>query len=103
MKRLLPALLAVILLCSCVAQPAAPEQKQYTATFLDVFDTVTTIVGRADSQETFEAAAQAIHDDLLFYHQRLMIPYKQIHLGKFYFYLLKKVYLQLCSYFHLLV
>ena len=55
MKRLLPALLAVILLCSCVAQPAAPEQKQYTATFLDVFDTVTTVVGRADSQETFDS------------------------------------------------
>ena len=48
-------------------------QKQYTATFLDVFDTVTTVVGRADSQETFEAAAQAVHDDLLFYHQRFDI------------------------------
>ena len=43
--------------------------KQYNATFLDVFDTVTAVVGRAESQESFQAAAQKIHDDLLYYHQ----------------------------------
>ena len=70
MKRflILPVLLAV-LLCGCSAQQAAPQQKQYTATFLNLFDTVTTIVGRAESEEAFHAQAQAVHDALLEYHQ----------------------------------
>ena len=45
------------------------ETKQYNATFLDVFDTVTTIVGRADSQEAFTANAHAVHDGLMEYHR----------------------------------
>lgn len=70
MKRLiLMLLLLAVPLCGCTAGGNAPEQKQYTATFLDLFDTVTTIVGRAESEETFRAQAQAIHDDLLEYHR----------------------------------
>ena len=65
MKRLL-CLLLVLCLTGCAK---APEQKQYTATFLTLFDTVTSIVGRAESQEAHMAAAQAIHDELLVYHQ----------------------------------
>ena len=45
------------------------EKKQYNATFLDVFDTVTAVVGRAESEEVFQAAAQQVHDELLKYHQ----------------------------------
>ena len=45
------------------------EQKQYSATFLTLFDTVTAIVGRADSKAEFEAGAQAIYDELLEYHR----------------------------------
>ena len=56
------------MLTGCAGQPTAGP-KQYNATFLDVFDTVTTIVGRADSQETFTARAHAVHDALLEYHQ----------------------------------
>ena len=41
--------LLCLLLTGCSGTPAA-QPKQFTATFLDVFDTVTTIVGRADSQ-----------------------------------------------------
>lgn len=68
MKRLLCTLCAaVLLLAGCTAAP--PEKKQYTATFLTLFDTVTTIVGRADSEEAFKAAAQTVHDDLLEYHR----------------------------------
>ena len=55
------------LLASCA--PADPEPQQYTATFLTLFDTVTTIVGRAESREAFEENTQAIHDDLLYYHR----------------------------------
>ena len=61
-------LLLSVLLSGCAGQ-AEPEQKQYTATFLTLFDTVTTIVGRADSEETFREKAQSVHDDLLEYHQ----------------------------------
>ena len=69
-KRLFCLLLAgCLLLSGCAIIPAQPEKTQYTATFLNLFDTVTTIVGQADSKESFEATAQQIHDELLQYHQ----------------------------------
>ena len=70
MKRTLALILAVFLLTGCAA-PAAQEDstQQYTATFLTLFDTVTTIIGRAETEETFKETTQAIHDDLLFYHE----------------------------------
>lgn len=68
MKRLIALLAALCLTLSGCAAPQA-EKKQYTATFLTLFDTVTTIVGRWDSQEGFADAAQAVHDQLLEYHQ----------------------------------
>lgn len=68
MKRLLCTLCAVLLLVSgCSSRP--PEKKQYTATFLTLFDTVTTIVGRAHSEQEFQATAQTLHDELLEYHR----------------------------------
>lgn len=36
---------------------------------MDVFDTVTTVVGYADSEEEFEARAQEFHDEMVEYHQ----------------------------------
>ena len=68
MKRI-PALLLIlsVLLCGCAG--AGEEQKQYTATFLTVFDTVTTIDGRDVSEESFTEKTQAVHDVLLHYHQ----------------------------------
>ena len=70
MKKILPWLLLLcLILCSCAQTPAAPQQKQYTATFLTLFDTVTTVVGRAESEEAFQEKAQAVHDRLLLYHQ----------------------------------
>ena len=68
MKRFLALALCVLLLTGCTG-PKEPEKKQYTATFLTLFDTVTSIVGRADSEEAHMAVAQAIHDELLIYHQ----------------------------------
>ncbi len=69
MKRLF-CLLGVLSLLLCGCMPMATETpKQYTATFLTLFDTVTTIVGPGETQEAFQAQAQAIHDDLEVYHQ----------------------------------
>ena len=68
MKRILALLLTLcLLLCGCAG--AGEEQKQYTATFLTVFDTVTTIIGRDASEAAFTEKAQAVHDELLVYHQ----------------------------------
>ncbi len=70
MKRLvILILLLAVYLSGCNAPAAAPEQKQYNATFLTLFDTVTTIVGRAESETEFKGIVQEIHDDLLEYHQ----------------------------------
>ena len=67
--RILTLLLsAVVLFCGCTA-PMSVGPKQYTATFLTLFDTVTTIVGTAESESAFREQAQSIHDTLLVYHQ----------------------------------
>ena len=62
----------VMIFCLLLGGCAVPEQpapKQYTATFLNLFDTVTTIIGVAESEEILQKQAQAIHDELQFYHQ----------------------------------
>lgn len=69
MKRSIALLLA---LCLCLAgcTPLVQQgEKQYTATFLDLFDTVTSVVGFAGSEEAFQVKAKAIHDDLARYHK----------------------------------
>ena len=67
MKRIFALVLALsLLLCGCTG---GSEPKQYSATFLTVFDTVTTILGRAESEAAFTEKAQAVHEDLLYYHQ----------------------------------
>lgn len=70
MKRIFALVLAALLLTGCGA-PAleADAAQQYIATFLTLFDTVTTIIGRAENEAAFQAKAQAIHDDLLRYHE----------------------------------
>ena len=75
MKRSFAILLVLcLLLTGCSApSPEADTKAQYTATFLNLFDTVTTVIGRAESEEAFQETAQAIHDDLLYYHERFDI------------------------------
>ncbi len=68
LRKLSMLLLAALLLTGCTSVGGQPP-KQYTATFLTLFDTVTTIVGRERSEDAFTVKAQAIHDELLVYHQ----------------------------------
>ena len=69
MKRYCALLLAVgIFLSGCaLVQPSLPEQ--YNATYLDLFDTVTTIVGSGETEEQFRQNARKIYEELLVYHQ----------------------------------
>ena len=68
-RAVLLILLIGILLSGCVQTPPQPGRVSYTATYLTLFDTLTTIKGYADSEEAFHAIAQQIHDALQEYHQ----------------------------------
>ncbi len=66
MKKLLLVSVCVLLLCGCTPKPV---QKQYTATFLSLFDTVTTVVGTAESEQAFQQKVQPIREELDRYHK----------------------------------
>jgi len=66
---LLLLLCGMVLFCGCDAAAGEPELTKYNASFLTLFDTVTTITGFAENEEAFAETAQALHDDLLYYHQ----------------------------------
>lgn len=68
MKRCAPLLLALLFLGGCGA-PGTAGPRQYQATFLTLFDTVTTVVGYGDSEADFQQTARQIHDELLEYHE----------------------------------
>ena len=63
--RLLAVLLALCLLPGCNLR----KPPSYTQTYLDLFDTVTTVKGYADSPEAFQAQAEEVYGTLLRYHQ----------------------------------
>ena len=69
MKRFLCVCLLLCLLLTGCTQPLEPARKQYTATFLTLFDTVTTVTGFAQSETEFQQMTQKLHDELLSYHQ----------------------------------
>ena len=69
MKRFVSLILVCLLLSGCGGQSGQPELRQYNASFLNLFDTVTSITGKAESQEAFTEIAQNIHDQLQAYHQ----------------------------------
>ena len=66
MKKYCAVLLVIsVLLCAC--ETARP--KQYTATYLNLFDTVTTVIGTGEMEKEFRQNAQEIYQQLLTYHQ----------------------------------
>ena len=68
MRRIVAIGLILSLLLTGCALPERGKQ-QHQATFLDLFDTVTTISGMTDSEENFRQQVGQIHDVLLRYHQ----------------------------------
>ncbi|MEG1984415.1 MAG: FAD:protein FMN transferase [Oscillospiraceae bacterium] len=69
-KKLLAAVTVLTLLLGLTAcSPQKTEVKKREASFLTLFDTVTTVVGYAESDESFKQIVQSLHDDLQSYHQ----------------------------------
>lgn len=63
------AIIMIILMTFNLAACGKQEKKRYEAEFLQLFDTVTRIVGYSVSKEEFTKRAQLIHDRLEEYHQ----------------------------------
>ena len=68
--------LCATLLAGCGQEVASASQdpelagyERYTVTWFDVFDTVTTVIGYAASQEEWDSQMEALHSDLVEYHQ----------------------------------
>lgn len=68
-RRMLPILLAGAFLTGCSMPGKTVRQNRYQATFLDLFDTVTTVVGYAESEEAFAKVSREIHNELQEYHE----------------------------------
>lgn len=67
MKRFVCVVLILGMMLSGCSLQAAP--RQYTQTYFTLFDTVTTVTGRASNEAEFAEQAQRIHDALLEYHR----------------------------------
>lgn len=67
-KKIISLLLGVIIVFSLSACSSQSE-KRYEASFLELFDTATTIVGYAKSKEDFTRYSQMIYDNLEEYNQ----------------------------------
>ena len=75
-KRLLAALaclgLCLGLLAGCSSQPkttVSDNAQRFTAYYFDVFDTMTQVIAYCDSQAEFDEQMDALHQDLVAYHQ----------------------------------
>ncbi len=68
-RKILVLLIISVLLINSTACKKEPEVNRYQAQFLELFDTVTTIVGYAENKEVFSEFAQSVYDDLKVYHE----------------------------------
>ena len=64
---ILALILCAAILTGCGAK--APTLNRYQSTFMDVFDTVSSVIGYAPDEETFTVQVQKIHDGLQEYHR----------------------------------
>ena len=66
-KRATAALLLIC--CLLFALPAGAQMQKFSTYFMDSFDTVTTLIGYCEGQDTFDTWAQATHDLMLYLHK----------------------------------
>lgn len=69
MKKKIIIFIVLIILIFNISACSKPTQKRYEASFLELFDTVTTVVGFAQSKEDFTDYSQLIYDYLEDYNQ----------------------------------
>lgn len=69
MKKLAAALLLAALCLACVFPGQAADMNRYSAVFMDTFDTVISLIGFADSQETFDKWSDAVHQQYIYMHK----------------------------------
>ncbi|WP_246213145.1 FAD:protein FMN transferase [Aminipila butyrica] len=69
LKKLMVVIVALMMALNSASCASKPENNRYEAEFLTLFDTVTRIVGYAESKEAFTDQAQFVHDSLEEYHQ----------------------------------
>lgn len=81
LKKKIIIIILVVIFTINMSACSAPDEKRYQASFLELFDTVTTIVGYAPSKEKFTEYSQMIHDYLEEYNQLFDIynDYKDIN------------------------
>ena len=71
-RRLTAGLLASLCLLAAGCGSGDADMRgweKYSAYWFDVFDTVTILTGYAPSQEEWDKQAEAMHEDLLYYHK----------------------------------
>lgn len=67
-KKVVACLLAIVIVTNLTSCRQI-KLKRYNASFLELFDTVTTITGYANNKDEFTQYAQLIHDNLKEYHE----------------------------------
>lgn len=67
--QLLCAAMTLTMLTGCTAPAKHTQEQIYSVNYLDVFDTVTTIMGSAESETDFQEQAQQIHQQLMDLHR----------------------------------
>lgn len=69
MKRKYISILIVIMIALLVTACGGPKKNRYEAQFLVLFDTATTVIGFAETEERFSEMANLVYDELEIYHQ----------------------------------
>lgn len=68
-KKVIALILILTAALNITSCGGSPEKKRYEAQFLELFDTVTSIIAYTDSKEEFTKQSQFIYDTLKEYHQ----------------------------------
>ena len=69
LKKMLCCMVVAVLLVGCTFSGKSGKKEKYQATFFTVFDTVTTIIGYAQTEEEFQETANMMYQQLEQYHR----------------------------------